>query len=153
MGVSTLQRNPNVPLVVRLHRGTGTPLSETDVRDQWHPLYLRHSMADDVERKERLAYAIRAAMARRGLTAPMLAELVGRSSVTVGRWVRGDTAPSALDVGPLANALGVRADYLIDPPAIPEYPLEQYLVETAVQAGLRAGVQRASRPKGEREVS
>lgn len=110
-------------------------------------------MADDVERKERLAYAIRAAMARRGLTAPMLAELVGRSSVTVGRWVRGDTAPSALDVGPLANALGVRADYLIDPPAIPEYPLEQYLVETAVQAGLRAGVQRASRPKGEREVS
>jgi transcriptional regulator with XRE-family HTH domain len=96
----------------------------------------------DVERRERLSFAIRAAMA--GRTAQEIAAVIEpkRSKETIARWARGETVPSALDVGPLARALGVRSDLLIDPPALPAYPLEDYLVEGAasgVEEGIRRG--------------
>jgi transcriptional regulator with XRE-family HTH domain len=96
----------------------------------------------DVERRERLAFAIRAAMA--GRTAQEIAVVIEpkRSKETIARWARGETVPSALDVGPLARALGVRAELLIDPPALPAYPLEDYLIDAA-ESGVEEGLRRA----------
>lgn len=85
-------------------------------------------MLNDVERKERLTFAIQAAMRRRGLTPPKLAAMLGKHADTVRRWRDGETVPTILDVAPLAEALGVDPSYLIEPPPLPEYPLDEYLV-------------------------
>lgn len=113
---------------------------------------LTGNVTEDMLQKERLAYAIRYAMQKKKLSAPEVAARIGRSTITVGRWVRGETAPSLLDVTPLANALGVRPEYLFDPPEIPEYPIDQYLVEDAVQAGVEEGERRAARQREERQA-
>jgi transcriptional regulator with XRE-family HTH domain len=101
----------------------------------------------DSQRKERLAFAIRAAMGKR--TAQDVAAVIQpkRSKETIARWARGDTVPSALDVGPLAAALGVKIDLLINPPDVPTYPLADYLVNAAVSEGLEEGLERARRPR------
>lgn len=79
--------------------------------------------------QDRLAYAIRQAMARRGIkSARELARLMGRDPTTVNRWTTGQSVPSALVVKPLAAALGVKVEYLVDPPAVPEYPIDSYLI-------------------------
>lgn len=52
-----------------------------------------------------------------------------RSKETISRWARGDTVPSALDIAPLARALGVKPILFVDPPELPSYPLSDYLVE------------------------
>jgi transcriptional regulator with XRE-family HTH domain len=70
-----------------------------------------------------------------------------RSKETIARWARGETVPSALDVGPLAIALGVRADLLIAPPELPEYPLADYLVTAEVGEALQEGRDRARLPQ------
>jgi len=62
-----------------------------------------------------------------------------RSKETVARWARGETVPSALDVGPLAIALGVKATFLVNPPELPEYPLADYLLD-AVDEGSERGM-------------
>jgi len=86
-------------------------------------------MLTDVERKERLGYAIREAMRRRRLTPPKLGKQVGRSGETIRRWMAGTNAPSVLELGALAEALGVDPLYLVNPPPVPEYPLDDYLLE------------------------
>lgn len=108
----------------------------------------RFGVMTDAERRDRLAFAIKTAMGRR--TAQDIAALMEppKSKETVARWARGETVPSALDVAPLAAALGVRVELLVDPPALPTYPLEDYLVDTAnsgVQEGLRRDRQRLRR--------
>jgi transcriptional regulator with XRE-family HTH domain len=92
----------------------------------------------DKARRERLSFAIRAAMGER--TAQQIADRMDpkRSKETIARWARGETVPSALDVGPLAAALGVRPELLVNPPDLPAYPLAQYLVPDSVAAGLPA---------------
>ena len=105
----------------------------------------------DAERKSRLAFAIRTAMGKR--TAQDVAEAMDpkRSKETVARWARGETVPSALDVGPLARALGVRVELFVDPPAVPTYPLEDYLLDAAasgVEEGLRRGRSQGSPDPG-----
>jgi transcriptional regulator with XRE-family HTH domain len=97
----------------------------------------------DVERRDRLSAAIRAAMA--GRTAQDVADAMDpkRSKETIARWARGETVPSALDVGPLAAALGVRAELLINPPEVPRYPLADYLLEAA-DSGAGEGHRRAT---------
>jgi hypothetical protein len=100
----------------------------------------------DAERRERLAFAIRAAMGKR--TAQQIAEAMepSRSKETVARWARGETVPSALDIGPLAVALGVRIELLVAPPELPTYPLDEYLLDAAA-SGVEEGIRRArSRP-------
>ena len=82
----------------------------------------------DVVRRDRLAFAIRAAMGKRNAQQIAATMSPSRSKETVARWARGETVPSALDVGPLARALGVRVDFLVDPPELPSYPLSDYLV-------------------------
>ena len=103
----------------------------------------------DKERRDRLAFAIRAAMA--GRTAQDIADVMTprRSKETIARWARGETVPSALDVGPLAAALGVRAELLIDPPGVPSYPLAEYLVDGAIEVGRREGRTREPAAPGE----
>jgi hypothetical protein len=97
----------------------------------------------DIERRDRLAFAIRSAM--NGRTAQAIAARMSpkRSKETIARWARGETVPSALDVGPLARALGVRVELLVDPPDIPAYPLASYLVLDAVESGASEGQRRA----------
>lgn len=105
------------------------------------------SVVPDKQRRERLAFAIRAAMGSR--SAQDIADVIEpkRSKETIARWARGETVPSALDVGPLAEALGVRADLLIAPPDVPTYPLADYLVSQEVAEGLQEGRERARRPQ------
>jgi len=64
----------------------------------------------DDDRKQRLAYAIRAVMASQGLSPEDVAGAIepSKSAETIARWRRGQTTPSAVDVGPLARALGVK---------------------------------------------
>lgn len=97
----------------------------------------------DVERRERLAFAISEAMRRNGQTPPKVAKLVGKSAETVRRWRDGETTPDILDVAPLAEALGVRVDYLVTPPPVPDYPIEEYLVRGAAEDAVTEGIDRA----------
>lgn len=96
-------------------------------------------VTNDKDRKRRLAFAVFWAMWQRDVTPPKLAAAIGRDANTVRRWRDGETAPSVLDVGPLARALGVRPDYFTDPPEVPVYPFEDYLLETDVQRAVASG--------------
>jgi transcriptional regulator with XRE-family HTH domain len=108
-------------------------------RDRWIATTLRVApvrqqstlrvVLTDTEREERLAYAIAEAMRRRRLTPPKVAQMIGKSADTVRRWANGRNGPSALDIDPLAAALGVDPMYLIRPPEIPAYPLDAFLVD------------------------
>jgi transcriptional regulator with XRE-family HTH domain len=102
----------------------------------------------DKQRRDRLAFAIRAAMGQR--SAQDIADVMEpkRSKETIARWARGETVPSALDVGPLARALGVRSALLIDPPDLPTYPLADYLIEEAVASGAAEGRRRSREARG-----
>jgi transcriptional regulator with XRE-family HTH domain len=88
----------------------------------------------DIERKQRIAYAIRSAREERGLTRPQLADLVGVGRGAVSDWENGETLPSLLNLGPLCDALGVHADLFAHPPEIPVSPVRQYLREVVEQA-------------------
>jgi transcriptional regulator with XRE-family HTH domain len=60
-----------------------------------------------------LGTLIRAARLDGGLSLGQLASAVGRSSSSVRRWERGETAPSADVVGDLANVLGIDEEELV----------------------------------------
>lgn len=96
----------------------------------------------DAEAQRRFAYALRAAMGRKGWKTPDLARAVGRDTSTVGRWVDEKSVPNLLMLKTLASALDVRPEFLFDPPPVPEYPLAEYLVDAAV-SGVEEGQRRA----------
>lgn len=101
----------------------------------------------DVERKHRIAYAIRSAREERRLSRPQLADAVGVGRGAVSDWENGETLPSLLNLGPLCDALSVDADLFAHPPEIPVSPVRRYLREVAEQAADAAvdealGVQR-----------
>jgi transcriptional regulator with XRE-family HTH domain len=100
----------------------------------------------DREIQRRFAYALRAAMAEKGWSSPELARQIGRDPSTVSRWVNGDSVPSLLVLKALADALEVRPDFLFDPPEVPAYPIAEYLVRRAADAGVEEGARRAARP-------
>lgn len=79
-------------------------------------------------RQDLLAAAIRAAMDAVEMKPEQLAEVVGTSKRTVQRWRSGEGAPDALQIRPLADALGVDPTLFIDPPELPAYPLDAYRV-------------------------
>lgn len=85
----------------------------------------------DIERKARIAAAIRAAREARGLTRPELAALVGVGRGAVSDWENGETLPSLLNLGPLCDALQVDADLFAHPPEIPESPVRRYMLDRA----------------------
>jgi transcriptional regulator with XRE-family HTH domain len=89
------------------------------------------------------AIALNSAMGRKGWKAPDLAKAIHRDASTVSRWVNGEGVPNLFMVKPIADALEVRAELLFDPPPIPEYPLERYLVD-AGESGAEEGRRRAT---------
>lgn len=95
---------------------------------------------DDAEMRRRLAYAIRAAMAAKDWKVPDLARAMGRDPGTVDRWANGKSVPNLFHVKRLAEALGVRPEFLYDPPPVPDYPLSEYLVQQATQLGVAEGI-------------
>ena len=101
-----------------------------------------------MERRERLAYLISEAMRRRGLSAPTLATQLGKASLTVRRWRNGETVPSIIDAGPLGEALGVAPELLLNPPEIPRYALDEYLVRDAVDSAVDEAVARDRQRRG-----
>jgi transcriptional regulator with XRE-family HTH domain len=152
----------DMPRDYRLVVVTSSPDLWTGIAYDWHrPVVLptlpverragraHRPVVTDAERRERLAFAIRAAMGKR--TAQQIADSMNptRSKETVARWARGETVPSALDIGPLAAALGVRIELLVSPPELPTYPLDDYLLDAA-GSGVEEGIRRArARPAGQ----
>lgn len=103
-------------------------------------------MDSEAEMRRRFAYALNSAMAVKGWKAPDLAKAIKRDASTTTRWVNGETVPSLLILKPLAAALGVRPDFLFDPPPVPDYPLSDYLVDAlddAAASGAAEGKRRA----------
>lgn len=87
----------------------------------------------DIERKQRIAYAIRSAREARGLSRPELARMVGIGRGAVSDWENAETLPSLLNLGPLCDALQVDADLFAHPPEIPDSPVRAYLLEREVK--------------------
>jgi hypothetical protein len=119
---------------------------------RWHVPTLA-VVEKDADRKDRLSFAIFWAMWKRDVSPPALAKAINKSPDTVRRYRDGESAPSVLDVGPLARALGVRPEYFTNPPKVPDYPFEDFTVESpegqvalAVQEGVAVGEDRARRP-------
>jgi DNA-binding XRE family transcriptional regulator len=81
----------------------------------------------DIERKRRIAYAIRSAREARHLTRHQLADLVGVGRSAVNDWENGETLPGLSSLGPLCDALGVDPDLFAHPPDIPVSPVHRYL--------------------------
>lgn len=102
-------------------------------------------MLSEQERRERIAYVIRTARERRGLTPPQLAERVGRGRGTINEWERPDgSTPSLIDLGPLCVALGIEPSVFAELPPIPEDPIAAYLI-AAAESGVEEGVRRGRR--------
>lgn len=87
----------------------------------------------DIERKRRIAYAIRSAREARNLTRPQLAEAVGVGRGAVNDWENAVSLPSLLNLGPLCDALQVDPDLFAHPPEIPDSPVERYLLRAEVK--------------------
>lgn len=104
-------------------------------------------MVKDADRKARLAYAIKQAREIRGLTPPQLARKLGKGRGTINKWEDPDStaAPSVLDLGALCEALGVDANLFAKLPPIPPNPVEEFLVDQTVAAGVESGRRRARR--------
>jgi transcriptional regulator with XRE-family HTH domain len=83
----------------------------------------------DIERKRRIAYAIRSAREARGLSRPQLAAAVGVGRGAVSDWENGETLPSLLNLGPICDALEVDANLFAHPPEIPASPVLDFLLE------------------------
>jgi len=95
--------------------------------------------------RQRLAYALNAAMLAKDWKAPDLAKAIGRDASTISRWANGESVPNLLMTKALAEALEVRPEFLFDPPPVPDYPLSEYLVRRATEAGVEEGTARARR--------
>jgi len=101
-----------------------------------------------------LAYAIRTARLRRGLTPPKLAKLLNVAPGTVNKWEEADQIPNLLMLGPLCEALGVDANLFADLPPIPASPVDDYLVsdlapeEAAALRAVDAATQEQPKPTG-----
>lgn len=87
----------------------------------------------DIERKRRIAYAIRTVREERRLSRPELAALVGVGRGAVNDWENAETLPSLLNLGPLCDALGVDADLFAHPPEIPASTVRRFLLESGAQ--------------------
>ena len=104
-----------------------------------HPHSIHGHMLSPVEeeRAARLAYVIRWARERQGLTPPQLAEQLGVFRGTVNAWESGKSVPSLLMLGPLCDALGLSPMVFRDLPEEPPSPLAQYLEPAAERAVAR----------------
>jgi len=122
-----------------MHATVTTRRTERRIVDQLVLAQVRRALTlglamTDIERKHRIAYAIRSAREARGFSRPQLAALVGVSRGAVSDWENAETLPGLLNLGPLCDALGVDPDLFAHPPEIPVSPVRQYLREVAEQA-------------------
>lgn len=95
--------------------------------------------------RRRFAYALRTAMARKGWKSGDLADAIKRDESTVNRWISEKNVPSLFIVKDLAAALGVKPEFLYDPPPLPDYPIAEYLVREATEQAVAEASQRARR--------
>lgn len=102
-------------------------------------------MLDDSERRSRLAYAIRSARDRRGLTPPQLADRLHVARGTVNKWESGEQIPNLLMLGPLCDALGVDANLFAVLPPIPAWEGDSYLMDAGTAPGLAEEIEAARR--------
>jgi transcriptional regulator with XRE-family HTH domain len=123
----------NMQAIVTTRGYDGPLVGQLGVAWRLRPLTLGLPMSD-IERKQRIAYAIRSAREERRLTRPQLADAVGVGRGAVSDWENGETLPSLLNLGPLCDALSVDADLFAHPPEIPVSPVRRYLREVAEQA-------------------
>ena len=145
--------------VPRVLPGLGRPESVGCVRCSGPRL--RVVEEDDTGAGPRLARAIAEAIAAkaktRGLDVPAytkeLAPVMSVSTKTVSRWMSGEAVPDALQLRPLADALGVSPMLFVDPPPVPEYPLAEYLVREATQEGVEEGLRRGRQSARDRRAS
>ena len=101
---------------------------------------------DDPTRKARLAYAIRSARERRGLTPPQLAAKLNVGRGAVNKWESGESSPSLLMLGPLCDALGVDANLFAVLPPIPAWEGESYLMDDPADRAALAALSEGSPP-------
>lgn len=104
-------------------------------------------MDSEAGMRRRFAYALNTAMARKGWKPPDLARAIKRDASTVARWANAETAPGIFMLKALSEALGVRPEFLFDPPPVPAYPLDDYLV-AAADSGAEEGRRRATNSRG-----
>ena len=103
-------------------------------RDPQHvPPYSRR-MVDDMEARQKWAYALREAMKARDVTQEELADRLHKSVSTIQRWATGVSIPSVLEIPPMAEALGVQPIYFVTPPEPQPYPVRDFLVEVTAEA-------------------
>lgn len=95
---------------------------------------------DDPTRRSRLAYAIRSARDKRGLTPPQLADRLHVARGTVNKWESGEQVPNLLMLGPLCDALGVDANLFAVLPPIPAWEGESYLMDDPADRAARAAL-------------
>lgn len=77
----------------------------------------------------RFSFAIQAAMVKRNVSPTSLAHMIGRDPSTVRRWAYGETTPNISALKELADALRVKPELFYDPPALPDYPIDEYLLD------------------------
>lgn len=83
----------------------------------------------DWEGRRRFAFAFRYVMQERGIDAAELARRMEKSPNTIARWNRGETLPNVIDIGVMSEILAVDPVLFVNPPPVPEYPLEDYLTD------------------------
>lgn len=117
----------SVALSFDTRRLTGRALPERDGCARCSGPSLR-LVTDDNERPRWLARAIREAVEATNVKPSDLGSLpgLGVSEKTVYRWMNGEAVPDALQLRPLADALGVSPMLFVDPPKPPVYPLAEY---------------------------
>lgn len=86
--------------------------------------------------RERVATTVDALMDYRGLDNGALARLLSVNIETVRRWRRGDTAPSAEDIGRLAVALNAPLELLLYPLATREAVFAAMVAYDAIRSRL-----------------
>lgn len=134
--VSTLLPRDTSGPPFRIRRGV------TQLADQRRMHALRLNVVlDDQSRKARLAYAIRSARDKRGLTPPQLADRLNVARGTVNKWESGEQVPSLLMLGPLCAALGVDANLFAVLPPIPAWEGESYLMDDPATRAARAALE------------
>jgi transcriptional regulator with XRE-family HTH domain len=99
-------------------------------------------MVGEAERRDRFGYALREALAARGMSERQLAQRLEIDPRQVARWRTGKGLPDLYQTQALVAVLRVSEELFRNPPPVPEppaYPIEDYLLE-AVERGVAQGL-------------
>jgi transcriptional regulator with XRE-family HTH domain len=111
-------------------------------------------MVTELERMQRFAFALQQAMTERKMSARQIALALKVDARHVRNWLRGQSLPDLYQADELVDVLQVRPELFRDPPPVPPYPINDYLlgaaetaVGNAVAKGRVRGADRARRPR------